>query len=502
LNVIQVFNLYSLTFPTSDRVFTVSPVVQKRGNKKSSPLNIHTDFMISTKLPRKMINEKLKAEYFPSESLREERNLMKKSILMAIVALALLAAPAFAGDYAIVGNIDWGFGTALGGAEDVSGQYNVTNDFTMLGFFGSIDANNSIGIVMEYGASGGGTYLGTGNGVNVGGVNGGFTYGNPGGLLVMVTEFSLTTNILGSFGLTDLPVTLNMTAGYGRLNLHNRFQQWTGWEIFRWKGAGTAHFAGSYSANDPGAWSRPTFMKFTLGIMNMVNVAFGVVPTFAQTITNSEGDVVSDIPMMIDVWTSGIAVGPAALDISANLRSDSLTLATGVQVTANMNFGALSLLAFVGEDYIMSTDPNAEGFNNGLYVAVKPSYNFGAGTVSLGAWMGMTTDDDGTDSVTTIDVAVDLAASFSTFTVYGGVKMFDLTDEAEADFTNMKYDIGVKNAFGAATIGLGIQGVVRDDGSAWTDGSDIGAADGTANTWTNTDGDAVAGLYMRVTAWY
>lgn len=445
---------------------------------------------------------------------------MKKSILMAIVALALLAAPAFAGDYSIVGNIDVGWGWALGNDTEDTGLNNTNtfvNDFTMLGFFGSVDPNNSLAIQMEYGT--------TGSGLNINAFDA-HTSLDARGLSVLVTEFSLTTNILGSFGLTDLPVTLFMTNGFGRANLHNRFQQWTGWEIKRWKDNGAAHFAGDWSGSgfDPAAWERVGYMKLQAGIMNMVNVAFSIVPLAGSAI-DVDPDLVDveyaqDIPVMIDVWTNGIAVGPAALDICANLRADDYEIITGAQVTANMSFDAIGLLAYLGVDYRTSTNTDMlEGSDFMFAAAVKPSFNFGAGSVALGAWMTLNTLTDGytpaaspEDSYSIINLAFDLSASFSTFTVYGGVIMFDITDAYESELaTTMKWDIGVKNSFGAATIGVGIAGVVADaeaavaDVTGVTNGYDLGAADGSAQTWAwtdGTDGVYLPTMYFRVTAWY
>jgi hypothetical protein len=470
---------------------------------------------------------------------------MKKSILMAIVALALLAAPVFAGDYSITANIDWGFGFALGGADDASGSDIVTNDYTQMGFFGAIDDNNSLSITMEYGASGGAADLGTGNGITTTttssvteaslgvDINGDgdlddafdvnsvsssdFSGGNPGGgLIVRVTDFNLTTNILGSFGLTDLPVTLSISAGYGRLNLHNRFQQWTGWEIKRWKNFGAAHFNGSYGFNDPGSWSRPSYLKLNVGILNMVNVTVGMVPYFNQkAIANPDK---ADIPFMVDIWTSGLAFGPVALDVCANLRADSLRIATGLQVTANMNFGAFGLMAYLGEDVWLWTDSDAgEGIDNVIAIAVKPSYNFGIGSVALGAWMTMNTRTDATndfnaeDSATQMDMAFDLSATFSKTTIYGGLLIQDLSDVNEDDDSPMKLDIGIKQGFGSASISLGMTAVVSDFGNGASTNSiagmndyDIGAADGTGQTWVKaTDtSKAMPTLYFRVNAWY
>lgn len=435
---------------------------------------------------------------------------MKKSILMAIVALALLAAPAFAGDYGIVGNIDfgWGFGLNADGADyDLSTPgvldgggignlpYTATNDFTMLGFFGSVDANNSLAITLEYGASGGAEWGGT-NLINQGNAD------------IFVTGFDLTTNVLGAFGVTDVPVTVFMTSGFNRINLHNRFQQWTGFEIKRWKNNGAAHLEN--------AWNRYAMFSLTVGIMNMVNVRAAFSPMFGSSVNNSEGDAVTDFPILMEVWTSGITAGPAALDISANLRAQGQEMRFGGQVTANMNFGALSLLAFVGDDYYIQ---NASGAaDNAIYVAVKPSYNFGAGSVALGAWVGITSYNEWEnaagvvqreDGYTTIDFAVDLAVSFSTLTIYGGVQMHDVTDEVDnVEYAGdelysipMIYDIGVKNSFGAATVALGY--AYNELGT----GYDIGAADGTSAPWVSIDEDDgtptfVGGVYFRVSAWY
>jgi hypothetical protein len=435
---------------------------------------------------------------------------MKKSILMALVALALLAAPAFAGDYSITANYDCGWGWSLVDKEDVPDANTFVNDFTMLGFFGSIDDFNSLAIQMEYGTSGSGMNINQIDGV--GNDNDGHTFIDLRGTPILVTEFSLTTDILGSFGLTDIPVTLSMVNGYGRCNLHNRFQQWTGWEIKRWKDNGAAHFNGDYSGTgfNPAAWERTGYIKLNMGIMDMVNLSFGIVPLFGTTYLNSDGDVKGDVPVMFEAWAS-VPAGPIGLDVSVNMRKDGEALVAGPQITANMAFGAISLMVYLGEDYGMSLDPNVDGMDNLIAVAVKPTFGFGAGSASLGLWMTMNTQSDdlntinpAEDSATQIDAAADVAVSFASVTVYGGLIMTDLTDANEDDESPMKFDIGVKNSFGAATIGIGVTGMAGTEDGTGTllNQYDIGAADGSGINWLDADNNATATVYLRASVWY
>jgi hypothetical protein len=420
---------------------------------------------------------------------------MKKSILMAIVALVLLAAPAFAGDYSITANFDAGWGWGLVDKEDVPNANKMVNDYTQIGFYGSVDDFNSLAITMEYGT--------TGSGMNINTFDAHTTL-DARGWAVLVTEAALTTDILGSFGLTDLPVTLSMTNAFGRCNLHNRFQQWTGWEIKRWKDNGAAHFGGDWSGSgyNPAAWERVGYMKFTIGIMDMVNVAIGIVPLFGSTYADGT-DVKGDVPMMVEAWGSA-AVGPVALDIAGNLRKDADQIRTGIQVTGNMAFGALSLLVYLGDDLNISTLEGADGYDNLIAIAVKPSYGFGAGSVALGAWVTMDMMNDGSDTETQIDTAIDVALNYSSFTLYGGVIITDLTDWNENDESPMKYDIGVKNSFGAATIGVGVTGMAgTEDGTGTVlDQYDIGAADGSGNNWLDADNNAAPTVYLRASVWY
>jgi hypothetical protein len=382
----------------------------------------------------------------------------------------------------------------------------MVNDFTMLGFSGSVDDFNSLAIQLEYGTTGSSQDI-----------NGYFhTAQDARGHVVLVTAFTLTTDLLGPFGLTDLPVTLSMTNGYGRCELHNRFQQWTGWEIKRWKDNGAAHFGGSWTDDqlestaggdqsldyDPTAWERTGFMKFNIGIMDMVNVAIGIVPLFGSTYADGT-DVKGDVPMMVEAWGSA-AVGPVALDIAGNLRKDADQIRTGIQVTGNMAFGALSLLVYLGDDLNISTLEGADGYDNLIAIAVKPSYGFGAGSVALGAWVTMDMMNDGSDTETQIDTAIDVALNYSSFTLYGGVIITDLTDWNENDESPMKYDIGVKNSFGAATIGVGVTGMAgTEDGTGTVlDQYDIGAADGSGNNWLDADNNAAPTVYLRASVWY
>jgi hypothetical protein len=464
--------------------------------------NLHGFFTLR---PYDDTENKLKGGVFRLGNYLRGEIFMKKSILMAIIALALLAAPVFAGDYSITANCDVGWGWALSG-EDLTTDGTTatdgnkfTNDFTLLQFAGAVDDNNTLVVQLEYGTSG--------SGENINAFDS--TLGLR-GLRVMVTEFSLSTNILGSFGLTDLPVTLTMTNGFGRANLHNRFQQWTGWEIKRWKDAGCANFVGDWGGGgfDPAAWERTGYINLTVGIVNMVNVAFAIVPLFG---TKNDADE-AIVPIMVEAWTSGLAFGPVSLDICANLRSDGhsqvaqgpKTTRFGLQATANMSFGAFGLMVFLGDDIDMQKD--IDGINNHLAFAVKPSFSFGIGSVALGAWMTMETNTGDRGDTTQMDMAIDLSATFSKTTIYGGILIRDLNDSQEDNNSPMKLDVGISQGFGSASLSLGVTAVVADDAvsainnysmNSW----DIGAADGSGNNLLDGT-DATATLYLRAKVWY
>jgi hypothetical protein len=444
--------------------------------------NLHSSFTLR---PYDDTENKPKGGVFRLGNYLRGEIFMKKSILMAIVALALLAAPVFAGDYSVTANFDLGWGWALGDVVDEGNT--LVNDFTLLQFAGAVDDNNTLVVQLEYGTSGSGQNINIFDNIR-----------DLRGLTVMVTEFSLATNILGAFGLTDLPVTLTMTNGYGRANLHNRFQQWTGWEIKRWKDNGCANFNGDWSGSgyNPAAWERTGYINLTVGIVNMVNVAFGIVPLFGST----WGDDKAEVPIMVEAWTSGLAFGPVGLDVCANLRSDGGITRTGLQATANMSFGAFGLMVYIGEEMLFQKD--IDGLNNFLAFAVKPSYSFGIGSVALGVWMTMDSSptvvagEFGGDAQ--IGMAFDLAATFSKTTIYGGIIMLDLT----GDNSPMKLDVGLKQGFGSASISLGVTAMLSDAAAGDLNGYDIGAADGSGKNWTNADGDYAATLYIRANVWY
>jgi len=395
---------------------------------------------------------------------------------MAIVALTLLAAPAFAGEFGHQIVLDAGFGMSMGG-EDYPGYTALTDGATRFGVSGTLDDNNSIYIMWDMGgmsmladAMNAPSYDAAGPSVV------GNSTGNMG-------EFTSTTNVLGAFGVTDVPVTLSLTQGYGRIELHNRFNQWTGWEWTTRKDAG-----------DPRMYGRAYKIELVAGIMNMVNVKIGFNPEF-----NGSGD----IPLLVDVWAS-FAAGPANLDVSAYIINHTgesggwlyadAYMAAGGEVQANMSFGMISLMAALNFMTEMPAAEGAEGISH-LMIAVKPTVAVGPATLGLGVWFNMDFGDESRvgDSAD-MSMAVDLSASIAMVTFFGGMRMKYLNPEDfEGDLSDYNiWEMGATVGMGATSVTIGVNG-----GDAATGGADgdMRAVDNTVGI--NPDPDSNTCLYVK-----
>jgi hypothetical protein len=408
---------------------------------------------------------------------------MKKSILMAIVALALLAAPAFAGEFGHKIVLDAGFG--IGFNEDLKQYSAITDGGATFGVTGTLDDNNSVYLGFDMGGldlSGGDYRSGTtgnvmdagpddiaGNAddVNVGGVS----YGQ--GPLSTIDDFSATTNVLGAFGVTDVPVTLTMNYGYGRLNLHNRFNQWTGWEYTVRKGIAA-----------PAGWGRELKVSFTANIMSLVNVMIGFHPDFNQN--NSGANVV------LDVWTS-VPAGPVNLDISAYILNNAgaHTIYGGGEVQGNMVLGPVSLMVAL-VDTMTIAGGNTDLVND-LMIAAKPTMTVGPATLGLGVWMNANTDTGLDEDATTMSMAIDLSATVAMITLFGGIELAQLNNlpDGVEIMDGSVVEVGAKVNFGAVTLTMGVNGGKADSIAAGA--ADMNAADGTT-------GGTEMMLYTRIQA--
>jgi hypothetical protein len=406
---------------------------------------------------------------------------MKKSILMAIVALALLAAPAFAGDFNHSLNLDAGFGLTVG-EEDAPVYNTLTDGGASFGLSGAIDDNNTLSFGMDLGGMDLNPYSAT--------------WGNA------ISSFNVTTNVLGAFGVTDVPVTLMMTNGVGRLELHNRYNQWTQWEYIARKQEGEAI----------GNWGRMYFFSFDVGIMDMVNVRLGFIPDF-----NQHG---GGVNMLFDVWTNDIAVGPGSINVSAFVINQAAgysfdpdndpstdnsiggmgELVMGGEVNTNWAVGPANIMFALFGGYRIPDSIAADNWAQDnivdFMVALKPSVAVGPATLALGTWFAMQKVGDA-DAI--MFTAIDLSASIAMVTFFGGVKIDQLNDRADGvDMSDvMTWELGAKLGMGGTTLTVGING----QGESTTNinsADDMNAADGTTGRGGAPADTAV--MYVRVQA--
>lgn len=388
---------------------------------------------------------------------------MKKSILMAIVALALLAAPAFAGEFGHQIVLDAGFGMSLEGEDAVYAA--LTDGATRFGVSGTLDDNNSIYIMWDMG------------GMDISG-----NVGNPIGAL---GQFQSTTNVLGAFGV-EAPVTLSLTQGYGRLELHNRFNQWTGWEWVTRKDMGS-----------PKIYDREYFIQLDSSIMNLVNVRLGLNPDFATGTDDT-------VNFLMDVWAN-FAVGPVNLGVQAffiNHCGNELpswfgyfgtNLKTfGGEISANLTLGPVALMIALND---VAISPEDGDLVNDFMIAVKPVMAVGPATIGLGAFFGMTTDTALDEDATNMYTAIDLSVGIAMITIYGGVRINDLNvadGEEMADY--MIYEMGATVGMGATSMSIGINGGNGSTGGAT---GDMRAVDNTVGLDSGTGTDQPMNLYVK-----
>jgi hypothetical protein len=293
------------------------------------------------------------------------------------------------------------------------------------------------------------------------------------GPLSTIDDFSATTNVLGAFGVTDVPVTLTMNYGYGRLNLHNRFNQWTGWEYTVRKGIAA-----------PAGWGRELKVSFTANIMSLVNVMIGFHPDFNQN--NSGANVV------LDVWTS-VPAGPVNLDISAYILNNAgaHTIYGGGEVQGNMVLGPVGLMVALVDTMTMAGGDT--DLVNDLMIAAKPTMTVGPATLGLGVWMNANTDTGLDEDATTMSMAIDLSATVAMITLFGGIELAQLNNlpDGVEIMDGSVVEVGAKVNFGAVTLTMGVNGGKADSIAAGA--ADMNAADGTT-------GGTEMMLYTRIQA--
>jgi hypothetical protein len=281
-----------------------------------------------------------------NNTLRGEKS-MKKRMLIAFALIAILATSAFAADFGWGGNF-----TSVWAVDMGSDATFVGLQFGSLSANAKLDDNNTVTVVLEYADNGtihkttssslARTLDDNGNPVNADATdasgygtsdsngidNGGFAGGEGN---VQMETANLRTDIFGALGL-DLPVTLAMNNGYGRLNLHDRFAgEGMGWNFETFKGAGSLDMG----------WNRYIYTGFDLGIMDMVNVRMYTAPgTFNDKGAN----------FLIEAWAPIAIADIMTLDIGAffinNGQQEKIMF--GWKVKADMSFGIVSLNVWIG----------------------------------------------------------------------------------------------------------------------------------------------------------
>ncbi|AEJ61796.1 hypothetical protein Spith_1534 [Spirochaeta thermophila DSM 6578] len=394
---------------------------------------------------------------------------MNSKRLWVVLLIAVMATPLVAGDYKITATMDLGFGVGIPGiAKD--GSSTAKLDWSIVKLDGTIDEYNSYSLTLEYNDwyDKEITSLDLKNSFNLG-----------------VSEFFLTTDLLGPFGLSGLPFSLKMVSGYGPLAVSGRYDNLTGWSTGRWSGWGVAHL---YDR-----WNRFGVLDFRLGLMdNKIVLRYGLSPLINRVGPDGEE---KRIPMLGEITFGEFSLGLVSLKGDVNFRGEGYLMAGGGRLNLTMMLGPVTLGGFLGEDYKTNTDTKEA--DNALFVGIKPSlYLSGLGTAYLGAWYGLaTTMPAGGDTTNVHKLAVDggLTVKATKTTIYGGVRYDDLLDTEDNGGQyerQMSYEYGVKQEFGAVAMYLGY--------NYTQNGQDMYAAQGTVGVFTNDEGDKVGNLYMRI----
>jgi hypothetical protein len=433
---------------------------------------------------------------------------MKKRMLIAFALIAIMATSAFAADFGWGGNFTSVWAVDMGSDNAMAGL-----QFGSLSTNAKLDDNNTVTVVLEY-ADNGTIHTVANNAFSTGEGN------------VQLETANLRTDIFGALGL-DLPVTLAMNNGYGRLNLHDRFNgEGMGWNFETFKGFGSLD----------GGWNRYIYTGFDMGIMDMVNVRMYTAPvTF-----NSKG-----ANFLIEAWAPIAIADIMTLDIGVFFINDAQVnerILIGAKVKGDMSFGIVGIGFWVGgtvenlahmkapadDDVADKARKETTTITLTEAVTAKFAFNDAMGLkISVGSkqvlksYIGDTKKafDDADDKIKNADpamqIAADMAFNYMALTIYGGIITSDLIVNADNDDQklNGRWDFGVGYGFGAANIRMGVTGpfVGKDIGTkvAGLPGGDGLAVCGPYATsgndnilQANDDGALVAALYFSAMVWF
>jgi len=431
---------------------------------------------------------------------------MKKRMLIAFALIAILATSAFAADFGWGGAFRSVWAVDMGTDNIFSGL-----QFGVLSANAKLDDNNTVTVVLEY-ADNGSPYKNGGT-IDVTEKNW-VTW--DGGAEVRIETAALRTDIFGALGL-DLPVTLAMNNGMGRLNLHDRFNGvGTGWDPEILKGIGALDTS----------WARYTYTGFDLGIMDIVNVRL-----YSNPATwNSKG-----ANILAEVWAPIAIADIMTLDIGAfMIMNNGLTpvdtsvtgkMITGLRVKGDMSFGIVGLGFWLGgtmtnESKVKDNKNVISGKTSFSFVeAVNASFAFNdAMSLKVGVWAleGFNTyTGDELDTFNlksgaeklgdpTLQVAFDLAFNYAAFTVFGGFITGDMIPNLDHGGMNGRWEAGVGYGFGATSMRLGVTGMFYSESKNELPGNDGLSVCGPASTMygLNSDGKALAEVYFMAGVWF
>lgn len=435
---------------------------------------------------------------------------MKKRMLIAFALIAILATTAFAADFG------WGGAFRSVWAVDMGTDQNFSGiQFGVLAANGKLDDNNSVAVVLEYADNGTPYNYNTATGMND---------AADGGATIRVETAVLSTDIFGALGF-DLPVTLKMNNGIGRLNLHDRFNGvGTGFDPEIIKSVGALNVN---DWTDGGQWNRYTYTGFDIGIMDMVNV---------RVYTNPGSWDASGADLLAEVWAPIAIADIMTLDIGAFMTMSngylpvdtSVTghIVAGLRVKGNMSFGMVGLGFWLGAT--MSNDSTVKDgksaasetttFTEVLALNANIAIN-DAMSFKVGAW-GLMRSNSYTGTALTsynamsavnqladiyMQTAFDFSFNYAAFTVFGGFitgDMLTLTSPVGQGF-NGRWEAGIGYGFGATSMRLGVTGYLNDsdDNVPTNDGLSVCGPASTSFS-ANSSGNFTGEIYFMAGVWF
>jgi hypothetical protein len=327
---------------------------------------------------------------------------MKKSILMAIVAIALLAAPVFAGDASIGMLFKAGFSYVQDATGTKASGLHADSGVT---FTGAVDDFNTIQFRFN-------------------------TSGSPNTIGTTWKTAKLTTDVFGAFGLTDIPVTLKMTNNIGGVYPHF-WDQGIGTWTEKDSNTKMISVGGTYG------------LSFDSAIMDIVNVRLGV----------NMSDLATPA-MLASISTSGLAFGPVSVGVAVAVTTNNASgvgdMGLGGKIDVGVDLGMIKL-TFVIMDMMKMDSNDANQMVNNFAGGLKAS---GAmGDIGYGANLEFMAFET-TNMFDTMNFGFDAYVSYAVIKLKGGVMLNDIVAPSPATMKT-GWTVGVDLSVGAATIGVG-----------------------------------------------